>query len=153
MANLRYANLRARLIANSHDSETLGVWITQQGKIVSHGMRKFGEKGAPRDVSWSPCRMWDGSVVCSKRSKNYYPRYSVRVKALGGAVRSERAHRAMFEIHYGIRLNEHHCNHKCGNTLCINPLHLEKTTHKQNMRDRDSRVIRNSTAESVEELT
>lgn len=115
---MKYANLLERLLANSHISATLGMVI---------------------DGVWSPCRMWDGSVVRSKRSTNFYPRYSVRVPALDGAVRSERAHRAMFELHYGIKLYDHHCNHRCAHTLCIEPLHLEKTTHKQNMRDRDAR--------------
>lgn len=115
---MKYVDLRARLMANSHVSDTLGMEI---GGV------------------WVPCRMWDGAVVKSKRSSNYYPRFSVRVPALDGAVRQERAHRAMFEIHYGIKLFDHQCNHLCAVTLCIEPLHLEKTTHKQNMRDRDVR--------------
>lgn len=114
---MKYVDLRARLMANSHVSDTLGMEI---------------------DGIWIPCRMWDGAVVKSKRSSNYYPRFMVWVKALRTS-RSERAHRAMYEIHYGVKLYDHHCNHRCANTLCIEPLHLEKTTHKQNMRDRDAR--------------
>ena len=81
--------------------------------------------------------MWDGRVVQSKRSHNFYPRFNARLKGMGHT--ALRAHRAMFEDYYGIKLHNHQCNHKCGNTLCINPLHLEKVTHKQNMKDRDDR--------------
>lgn len=109
----RYKSLRERLNARSHDS----------GQFAFEG---------------TPCRMWDGCVTKSKRSGNFYPRMTVWVKELQ-ARRSVRVHRESFEEHYGVRLGEHQCNHRCGNTLCINPLHLEKVTHKQNMQDRDRR--------------
>lgn len=109
----RYGSVQARIAARSFDS-------------------------AEWSFEGTPCRMWDGPVVKSKRSGNYYPRMSVWVPALH-AHRSVRVHREIFELHYGVRLGEHQCNHRCGNTLCVNPLHLEKVTHSQNMKDRDKR--------------
>lgn len=116
----RYATIIDRLLANSHDASGFGAWAKVNGK-----------------EQWVACRFWDGPVVKSKRSHNFYPRFNARLKGLGHT--TLRAHRVMFEEFWKVKLGEHQCNHICGNTLCINPYHLEKVTHRQNMRDRDER--------------
>ncbi len=46
------------------------------------------------------------------------------------------AHRAAYELHYGVSIGRFHCLHKCDTPLCINPTHLFAGTHLDNMRDR-----------------
>lgn len=123
-------------MANSHDSDTMGIDFGVEGQVVAINHRLIN--GARTSVRFSPCRLWDGPVVQSKRSSNHYGRVSVWVQALH-AHRSERVHRLMYEIYYKERLGEHQCDHVCCNTLCLNPEHLRKVTHKQNISARDER--------------
>jgi predicted XRE-type DNA-binding protein len=44
-------------------------------------------------------------------------------------------HRYVYEQKFGEITDNLFVRHKCDNTLCINPDHLELGTHKQNMRD------------------
>ena len=46
-----------------------------------------------------------------------------------------RVHRIFFEISKNINLGEKHLMHKCDNSLCINPDHLEPCSHTENMKD------------------
>lgn len=50
--------------------------------------------------------------------------------------RSEKIHRHIFEQCFG-DLGEYHVLHTCDNPKCINPLHLVKGTHLDNMKDRN----------------
>lgn len=49
------------------------------------------------------------------------------------------AHRISFEICHNESLGEFHALHRCDNPPCINPTHLFKGTHQDNMRDRDAK--------------
>jgi DNA-binding Xre family transcriptional regulator len=52
---------------------------------------------------------------------------------------SQIAHRIAWKLEHGDILDDMLVMHKCDNAKCINHLHLELGTHKQNMKDRDER--------------
>ncbi len=68
------------------------------------------------------CWNWTGQVSPSG--------YGIVAKA-GSTIR---AHRLMYEEHYGQKPTGLDVDHLCRNRLCINPEHLEAVTHRENMR-------------------
>jgi len=58
------------------------------------------------------------------------------------------AHRAIYEKLVGIKKQENHLHHKCGNKLCVEITHLEELSHffhlKQHKRDKLGRLMAHS---------
>lgn len=76
------------------------------------------------------CLIWDHSTAGSgKRGSGR--RYGT-VKYRG---RSLRAHCVMYTLHFGAIPTGKVVMHRCDNTLCINPLHLELGTQLDNVHD------------------
>jgi hypothetical protein len=83
------------------------------------------------ETSWfagTACWEWIGP--CRRSRAALYPSISFRTAA---GPRSKPAHRVSLETFRGVQLGKRHeANHLCGNTICINPMHLEKVTRRQN---------------------
>ena len=73
----------------------------------------------------SPCWNWIGAVDTSTNGKKY-GRFSFEKRAVP-------AHRFAFYIEHGID-PPYELDHKCKNTLCVNPRHLQPISHAENMR-------------------
>lgn len=69
------------------------------------------------------CWIWSGA----KNSSGY--------GCIGVSGKVLLAHRVAYESHYDDQLGDLLVRHKCDVKLCINPLHLEKGTHKENTQD------------------
>jgi hypothetical protein len=77
--------------------------------------RKFWNNVNKTETCW----LWTGYVAFS---------------GYGQWKRDKLAHRVSYEEHFGVKLTaKDHIHHKeiCLNKLCVNPEHLEKTTHKE----------------------
>ena len=72
--------------------------------------------------------------MCIRDSKNGYPEW--RAKHNYKLTERVRASRVVYEQHYQCSIADHiSVRHKCDNPSCLNPLHLELGTQKQNMED------------------
>lgn len=82
----------------------------------------------------SGCWLWMGSVISEKRG---YGRF-----VIPGLTRL--AHRAAYLIYRGDLPVDLQVDHKCRNTFCVNPDHLEVVTAAENLRrSRESRNLIN----------
>jgi hypothetical protein len=64
-----------------------------------------------------------------------WPWLGARKDAYGSVDRSDRAHRAAFQLSGGVIPPGQLVRHLCHNTLCCNPAHLAAGTHADNMHD------------------
>lgn len=62
---------------------------------------------------------------------------------------SNRLHRSVIECKYGKPLGSQHAHHKCGNSSCVNPDHLQPVTHRDNLAEM---MQRHSYIKRIEEL-
>lgn len=73
------------------------------------------------------CWIWTGPRGGGRNGK--YPRM-----CLDGCTVA--VHRVMYILLNGFIAPKRHVDHKCRNTACVNPDHLESVTHKENQRRR-----------------
>lgn len=79
------------------------------------------------------CWLWMGKTS-KRRGGRVDGRISLRVD---GKHVSRRAHRVSYEHFKGEIPDGYEVNHKCRQTLCINPAHLEAVTPEENIARRD----------------
>lgn len=72
------------------------------------------------------CWIWQGSIN--------YKGYAVH----GG----RGAYRTVYELEIGPIPNGHDVDHRCGNRLCVNPLHLVAMSHRENILRSNNHVAR-----------
>lgn len=88
---------------------------------------------------YDPCHIWQGF-----KTKRGYGYFSVYSKEVGNRL-SVKAHRFAYALHYGFdalppspeqnSMKALILNHLCHNRSCVNPLHLEVITAKENLSD------------------
>lgn len=79
----------------------------------------------------TPCWIWQKWIETKGRGKGY-GKMSVNN-------RTKRAHKVYYERHFGVTVESHiHLDHLCKNRACVNPLHLEPVSHRENQ-DRRSK--------------
>lgn len=78
------------------------------------------------DTSAGPdgCWLWTGGQCRSGKDKIY------------GRFHNQLTHRLAYEFEYGPIPNGLQVDHRCHNTLCVNPRHLRPVTGKQNKENR-----------------
>ena len=72
---------------------------------------------------WSNCWLWQG-YIC----KRMYPRFYIQGRSCA------LAHRASYALFNGPINRNKVIHHKCNNTKCVNPEHLEQLTQSENMK-------------------
>lgn len=88
-------------------------------------IERFEEKYIPEPNSG--CWLWVGAI-----SDNRYGSF-------WDGTRNVKAHRFIYEFLNGPLIFEA-LDHKCKNTLCVNPIHLEDVTHKINCQRRNEEL-------------
>lgn len=91
------------------------------------------------------CHIWQGN-----KADNGYGYWSVYSKELGKRI-TIKAHRFAYAYHYGFNElpvgveggQRYVINHLCHNRLCVNPIHLEVITNKENV-SREKRKPKNA---------
>lgn len=88
------------------------------------------------------CWLWTGETVGSRNCENRYPRMNCRIKNKHTKLL---AHVVSYVAFNGGMVFGFQIDHKCRNTLCVNPEHLEQVTHGENQHRRavaywDSRI-------------
>ena len=110
--NRKYSSLQERLLANSYRND------------------RFWFDG-------TPCWDWLGALGTGGGGNGgHYPTLCIRVN---GKVKTFRAHRVSYEEFTGDKLGEREAGHRCHRTCCINPLHLEPVTPKENIYQREQK--------------
>jgi len=82
-------------------------------------------------LSEDGCWTWWGAV------SGRYGKFFLRREA--GVTKVAYAHRFSYEMHYGPITEGMEIDHTCGNTLCVNPRHLEEVTGWENKSRQGSR--------------
>lgn len=79
----------------------------------------------------------DDCIEYPTTNKDDYPDFHTKV---GGKVKHFRMHRVAYQVYYGEELtSEDVICHKCDNPKCVNPRHLFKGTHNDNVQDKVSK--------------
>lgn len=79
----------------------------------------------------------DECIEYPTTSKDDYPDFHVRID---GRQKHFRMHRVAYQVYYNDNLtSEDVICHKCDNTKCVNPRHLFKGTHNDNVQDKVSK--------------
>jgi hypothetical protein len=86
---------------------------------------------------YGDCWVWLGQTCGSNHTDNRYGRLTIRVK---GKVVKRMAHRISYEFFKGPIPTGFEVDHKCYNTECVNPAHLEAVPPRVNYINR--RVLR-----------
>lgn len=82
------------------------------------------------------CHIWTATTT---RTKKGYGEFWINDRLY-------RAHRVSYFIANGTIDNELEIDHKCENTSCVNPAHLEQVTTQENLRRRtERRAVRKAT--------
>lgn len=78
---------------------------------------------------YGDCWVWLGKTCASRFSDNRYGRMNFRID---GKHITLMAHRVSYEYFNGIIPIGYEVDHKCYNTECVNPAHLQAITPKAN---------------------
>jgi len=81
------------------------------------------------------CRVWTGKRA-KRRGGGEDGRLNLRID---GRHVTRRAHRVSYQVFVGPIPDGYEIDHKCVNTLCIEPTHLEAVTGEENLKRRDQR--------------
>lgn len=104
--------------------------------------RRYGPRGDVTARFWhytqrgntpDDCWQWTGTITENRRpggGKRFL--YGVLSISTNGSVKMVRAHRFSYELLIGPIPENLQLDHLCRNTLCVNPLHLEPVTNKEN---------------------
>lgn len=104
--------------------------IIERFKRIPMKRRSLEEKISKKIIKDKKgCWNWTGAVF--KKEYGDYPQ--MRVSNEEGK-RTVRVHRVIYQRYKGEIADGLEIDHICGNTLCINPEHLEAVSHRENMR-------------------
>lgn len=89
------------------------------------------------------CWLWMAAQHTKQRGQHVYGPYGYFYagKRPDGRKRTMEAHRWVYQSVYGALPRDIAVDHKCCNTLCVNPAHLREATNKQNAENRRSAQI------------
>lgn len=97
---------------------------------------RFKDKFVVNEITgcwnWIACKCASSPRGKGKQVKWFYGYFSKRTD--NGELRQVLAHRMAYELYKGVIPGGMELDHLCGNTLCVNPGHLEPVTHKENIR-------------------
>lgn len=103
------------------------------------------------DAKWMPepnsgCHLWLAAIIPGR--PGYYVPYGIFENP-----RSRLAHRFAYERTFGEVPEGLQVDHKCKNTLCVNPAHLEAVTPAENNRRRNYKLPRRADCRRGHPLT
>ena len=84
------------------------------------------------------CWVWDGPTSGNGRGGRY-PRMCLDGQTVA-------VHRVIYTHFFGFIPGKKQIDHKCRNRRCVNPVHLELVTHKENQRRRDAARLERAAA-------
>lgn len=86
------------------------------------------------NISDSGCWEWTG-IKSTNASNNFtYGRFLYGRDSRGKLI-LQMAHRVSYLLHKGELIDGYHVHHKCRNTLCVNPDHLEQLTPEEHVHE------------------
>lgn len=93
--------------------------------------RWLGERLIAMSFVDGECWVWMGKRGAGRNGE--YPQINLYCRAQGKTV-TKKAYRVSYETFVGPIPEGHEIDHKCSNTLCINPNHLEPVSRIENER-------------------